>query len=291
MTTRHMTNRKRSVGVVGALLLAGGLLSACGSGDQGGVASGGAPEEFGLTLAMLDKRIESTEQLIATCMRDAGFDYIALDAASVKAAMSSDKSAPGMSSEEYLSRYGLGITTRVDNPLVVFGAGPENAAHLDGLSPADQVAFRRALWGESPEMNHARAIEEEDLSATGGCTRDAAAQTYSTSELSGSYLNPADRLVAQDPRMVTALTTWSECMRADAFLYATPDDVDADLIERFAAITNGQDPSTLTGPGLDQLQALQDEERAIAAAMTACEERVVEPVQAQIENELFGSTN
>lgn len=283
----------RIVGLFLVLPVIGALGAACGSerGPHAADSASGPPEEFGLSVAELDRRIESTEQLIATCMRDQGFAYVAIDAGTIKKAMGSDKSAPGMSAEEYLSRYGLGITTQSDKPLVVFGAGATNTAYLDGLPPADQVAFKRALWGESPDMNHARALEEEDFSTTGGCTRTAAESAYTTKELTGSYINPADRRIAQDPRMIRALTKWSDCMRSDAFEYATPDDVDADLAERLDAITNGQDPQTLTGSALDELHSLQDEERAVAAALTSCEERFLEPVQASIEAEVYGSTS
>ena len=283
----------RNAGPFLVLLVISALGVGCGSerSPRAAEPASGPPEEFGLSVAELDRRIESTEQLIATCMRDQGFAYVAIDAGTIKKAMGSDKSAPGMSAEEYLSRYGLGITTQFDKPLVVFGAGPTNTAYLDGLPPADHVAFTRALWGEAPEMNHARALEEEDFSTTGGCTRTAAESAYTTNELTGSYVNPADRRIAQDPRMITALAKWSDCMRSEAFEYATPDEVDANLAERLDAITSGQDPQALTGSALDDLHALQDEERAVAAALTSCEERFLEPVQATIEAEVYGSTS
>ena len=276
-----------------AVFAAAFLVAGCGGPadrSQNGSAST-APQEFGLSERDLDARIDMTEALIAACMRTQGFEYIALDATTVKAAMTRDKSAPGLSGDDYVRKYGLGITTQFDKPLIVFGAGPENNAYLDRLPPADQTAFRRALWGETPDMNHPRAVEEEDFSTTGGCTRSSAERTYSKTELSGSYLNPGDRLLAQDARMIRAFEKWSECMRTDAFDYATPDDVDADLTERLLAVTKGQDPATLTGSTLDALHQLQDEERAIAAALTACEQTHVEPVQAKIEAELYGVAN
>lgn len=311
MTERSHRGRTGPPTRVAALCVAGLLAAACGSGSkQAGTtawttagttpgtttgttapSSNQAPQEFGLSAGELDARIESTEQLIASCMREQGFAYVALDAATVKEAMATDKSAPGLSSEEYVAKFGLGITTQFEKPLIVFGAGPENNAYLAGLAPADQVAFRRSLWGESPEMNHARAIEEEDFATTGGCTHQAAEQTYSADELSGSYVNPADRRVAQDPRMTKALAEWSACMRAGGFDYATPDDVDADLGERLDAITNGRDPAGLSGSALDELHGLQDEERAVAATLTECDERIVEPVRAEIETELYGSSS
>jgi hypothetical protein len=252
--------------------------------------TGGPPEEFGLSLAELTTRVESTEQLIAKCMADAGFQYVALDFVTVKQAMDSDQSAPGLSDEDYVAQYGLGITTQFDKPLVVFGAGPQSTTYLAGLAEPDQVAYRRALWGENIEWNHARALEEEDFSPTGGCTRSAADQVYKPAELTAAYINPADILVDQDPRMIDALAAWSDCMAAEGFDYANPDQVDSDLHERLDAIVQGQDPTTLSGPDLDALHELQGYELAVSALLTSCEEEHIEPVQSTVENEIYGGS-
>ncbi len=269
-------------------------IAACGSSPTPSSATeaahgSNATEEFGLTLTQLADRIESTEALIAQCMSAAGFQYVALDFATIKQAMSSDQSAPGVSGDDYIKQYGLGITTQFDQPIITFGAGPDNTAYLAGLSPTDQTAFKRTLWGESPDWNHAHAVEAEDFSQTGGCTHSAAAQTYSATELGGAYVNPADARLAQDPRMIAAIAAWSECMRAEGYDYADPLQVERDLHERLAAITQGQDPKSLAGPALDALHALQGEELAVAALLTTCEQDKIEPVQAAIEAELYGS--
>jgi hypothetical protein len=276
---------------VGTTIIAASA-SACGASSNASNSPGGtanvAPAEFGLSQAQLDTRIEETEKLIASCMTAAGFNYIALDAVTVKKAMNSDQSAPGVSNEEYVKQFGLGITTQLDKPLVTFGAGPENNATIAGLPKNDQVAYKRALWGEALDWNHARALEQEDLSETGGCTRTAAEAKYSATELSSSYVNPGDKVIAQDPRTIAAIEKWGGCMRADGYDYDNPDQVDDDLRQRLDAIAQGQDPQTLTGPALDALHALQGEELAIAAKLTTCEEDIIEPVQAKIEAELYG---
>ena len=259
------------------------------SGSVAGNSASAAPEEFGLSLTELAARIEKTEGLIAKCMTDAGFQYIALDFVTVKQAMKSDQTAPGVSSDDYVKQYGLGITTQFNQPIVAFGAGTQNADYLHGLPPPDQIAFKRSLWGEAPDWNHARALEAEDFSQTGGCTRTASEQTYTPTEISGSYINPADVRLEQDPRMIAATKNWSECMRADGYQYDTPTQVEADLHERLAAIVQGQDPTTLTGPALDSLHQLQGEELAIAAALTSCEDQHIAPLQATIEAELYGA--
>lgn len=259
------------------------------SNDTAGSAPRGAPEEFGLTLSELAARIEETERLIARCMTDAGFQYLALDFVSVKKAMDSDQSAPGLTSEDYVKQFGLGITTQFDQPIVSFGAGPQNMAALGALPAGDQVAFRRALWGESTDWNHAHALEAEDFSETGGCTRAAAEQTYTPTDVSGGYVNPADRLLEQDPRMIAAIAQWADCMRAEGYEYDTPTQVEDDLRSRLEAVLQGQDPVSVSGATLAALTELQGEELAVAALLTSCEEEHIEPVQAAIESELYGA--
>ena len=298
-TPKQMTDRYRNEAinplvpvalVVFASLLFALVLSGCGQSNSSNAKAGpsGAPEEFGLTLQQLASRVETTEQRVAVCMQKAGFTYVPLDFATIKTAMSIDKSAPGLSTEEYVKQFGLGITTQFDKPIVTFGAGETNNTYLTSLPELDQIAFRRSLWGETPEWNHVRALEEEDFSQTGGCTRTSAEQTYKPNELAGTYINSADELLQQDPRVIDATKKWAQCMRADGFEYDNPNQVDEDLYQRLAAITQGQDPKTLTGPTLEALTDLQGQERAIATLLVTCEEQHLEPVVAKVEAELYG---
>ena len=68
-------------------------------------------EEFGLSQRELVQAIERTEELIAKCMREQGFQYIAVDHATVRAGMTADKQMPGLSEAEFISRYGFGVAT------------------------------------------------------------------------------------------------------------------------------------------------------------------------------------
>jgi hypothetical protein len=266
------------------------LFAACGGKSSKSASGSGAPEEFGLSLAQLAARVENTEKAIADCMSKAGFAYVALDFNTVKHAMDNSAKAPGVSDEAYVKQFGLGITTQPTSPLVAFGAGPQNETTLKGLPKSDQVAYRRALWGEATEWNHARALEAEDLSQTAGCTRAAAEKNYSPGELAATYVNPSDTRIEQDPRMIAALKKWSDCVRSDGFQYDHPDQIDKDLRERLAAIVQGRDPKALTGAALDSLRQLQGEELSIAAAHKKCEDKFIVPVQTKIEAELYGGS-
>jgi len=127
-------------------------------------------EEFGLTMRDLTTRAEEVESLISVCMAEAGFEYIPVDFTTIRQAMVSDKSAPGLSGSEYLSQYGHGISTQEEKPIVEIGLGDQNRRILDGLSDPDQVAYTRTLWGDNDDATFASVLESEAFSRTGGFT-------------------------------------------------------------------------------------------------------------------------
>ena len=272
----------------GALALA--ALSGCGkSGSSAEGPERAGAEEFGLSLAELSDKVNRTEAAIGQCMSKAGFQYLPLDFDTVLKTMASDQTAPGLTDEQYIAQFGYGITTQFDKPIVVFGAGPQNAKIQSGLPAGDQVAYKRALWGEHPDWNLVRALELEDFSQTGGCTRAAAQQVFLPEQLAGSYKNPSDVQIADDKRMIDALKKWSDCMRKAGFTYENPDSVTADLERQLAALLQGQDPKTLSGAAVQSLKVLQGKELAIAKADDKCFEDHVADIEAKVERELFGA--
>lgn len=234
-------------------------------------------------------RIEQIEGLIGDCMRAAGFEYFPVDFVTVRSAMTADKSAPGLSDGEYRAQYGYGVSTQFDKPTVSIGFGEQNTRVFEALAPNDQVAYKRTLYGENPNATFAVALETEDFSGTGGCTRTAVEQVFSPEELTATYLNPGDGVIYQDPRVVAATQAWSECVRAEGYEYNHPDDIEQDIKERFEAITQGQDPTTLTGSALEALTDLQGEERALAQVDFSCAEELWEPVIELVEAEIYGA--
>jgi hypothetical protein len=269
-------------------------LAACGGGSgSGSAASGGnarfGSEEFGLSMDQLASKVEKVEGLIGDCMTAAGFEYVPVDFARVKEGMDSDKSAPGLSDEQFIAQYGFGITTQYDHPGREIGLGEQNIAIYDALTPQEQVAYDHTLFGEDREATFAQSVEAEDFSKTGGCTRQAVEQTFTPAELTQAYINPADVAISQDPRVVEALGKWSDCMRQEGYDYANPDDVEQDLHDRLDAVTHGADPRTLTGSDAAALAELQGEELALAPVSITCEEDTLEPVISKVEAEIFGA--
>jgi len=283
---------------MGAVAIAGGviLLSACGSGtssdsgqsqqtNAGGNQQVGV-EEFGMTDEALVKSIERAESLIASCMTDAGFDYVPIDPVTFRGAMDALTSAPGLTDAEFVAQYGYGITTLP--PTQAFGAGEENTRIYEQLSPADQVAYKRTLWGDNVEATFVIMLENEDFSGAGGCTKNAIDQVFTEEQRNANYVTPFHAQVQQDPRMVDALENWAGCMRDAGYDYENPDDAEREITDRFNALTKGADPRSLTGSDKANLTQLQGEERAIAQADNECFEQHVTDVERQVERDISG---
>lgn len=255
-------------------------------------------EEFGLSKKELVQNIEDVESLIAQCMNEAGFEYIAADYNTVRRGMTSDKSLPGLSERTYIDRFGYGISTLYtglapqlakDTTPAQIGLGERNVQIFRDLSPVDQVAYNHTLFGENLDATFAVAIETEDFSRTGGCTRTAIEQVFTPEQLNISYLSPKDALIEQDPRMVAAIAEFGVCIRDAGFDYNHEREIEPDLKERLYAITEGAPVESLSADALAALQELQAYELALAAASHDCEVRVLEPVEDQVERELYAS--
>ena len=255
-------------------------------------------EEFGMSPKELVQAIEKTEELIARCMREEGFQYVAADHNTVGAGMAADKNLPGLSEEEFVKRYGFGISTLYTglppqlstgySPARV-GLGERNVQIFRSLSPADRVAYNRALLGDDVSATFAVALEIEDLSRTGGCTRKAISEVFKPEQLKASHYNPQDALINRDPRMKAALGFWQREMKKAGFDYNHPDEIEPDLRSKLAAITDdGNLLATKMSP--DQraaLRKLQDFERAVSVKSFKMQEEVLAPVEERIQKELF----
>ena len=255
-------------------------------------------QEFGLTERQLVQNIEKVEALIARCMRAQGFEYVAVDAETVRRGMKADKTLPGLEEAEFIARYGFGIATLYTGkaPQLATGYSPgriglgrRNVQIYAGLSPADQVAYSRALFGEHNDATLAIALDAEDFSRCGGCTRQAIEQVFEPEHLKASYYNPKDALIARDPRMRAALREYGARMREAGFDSDDPNTVEAEIRERLDAITGGgTTPLEEFSPDqLAALEELQNFERGLATKSFELEVQLIEPVEDRVEKELF----
>jgi hypothetical protein len=289
-TMSHMRRAAVAASVVGTILLAASATA------RDPAAPG--TEVFGLTTRELVQNIEEVEALIARCMRVQGFEYVAVDYETVRRGMEADKMLPGLEEEEFIARYGFGISTLYTGRAIQLttgyspakmGLGRRNLQIYMGLSAADRVAYNRALFGDSTDATFTVGLETESFSRCGGCTREAIGQVFEPKQLEASYYNPKDALINKDPRMKEALRKWSAAIRKEGFDYDHPDQIELDVQARLDAITGaGTIPVEALSPdSLAALEKLQDYERRVSMINFKLEEELIELVEERIERELF----
>ena len=255
-------------------------------------------EEFGLSKKELADNIAKVEELISRCMRQQGFEYHAVDYVTVKRGMSADKVISGLSEEEFIEKYGFGVATLYVglppqlnegySPARV-GLGEKNIQIFKNLSPADQAAYNRALFGENTDTSFAVGLEIQDFSLCGGCTRKAIEEVFEEDQLKATYYNPLDAMINKDPRMKTALREFAAEMRKRGFEYDHPDEVETDIRDRLKKILGGK-TLAIRDMTYDQRKALSDlrkYERRVGIVTFQLAEEIFDPVETAIEKELF----
>jgi hypothetical protein len=262
------------------------------------VPSGPGQFEFGLTERKLVQNIEKVEGLVARCMRAQGFEYVAVDAETVRRAMEADKTLPGIDEAQFIARYGFGISTLYTGkppPLATgyspgkIGMGRANIEMFKSLSQADQAAYSRALFGGNADATFAIGLDAEDFSRCGGCTREAIEQVFEAEQLKATYYNPKDALIAKDPRMKAALREYRTEMHDAGFDADDPDSLEEEIRQRLDVITAGGTLplEQLSAEQIAALETLQNFERELAVKSFELEVRIIEPVELRVERELF----
>jgi hypothetical protein len=255
-------------------------------------------EEFGLSPKQLVQHVEKVEAAIAKCMRSQGFEYIAVDYETVRKGMTADKNLPGVSEEEFTQKYGFGIATMYTGqpPQLATGYSPgkvglgeRNVNIFRNLSPADQVAYNRALFGQNTDATFAVGLERESFARTEGCTREAIKQVFAPEQLAASYYNPKDAIINKDPRMKAALRKYAAEMRKLGYDYNHPDEVEPEVQKRLDILTKGGTVTVqkMSPEQLAALKTLQNFERQVASKNLELSEKFFKPVEEQIEKEMF----
>lgn len=293
----HRFRVRRILIVAGALVVLA-TASACASGGRGQAAgSSAAPvrpalpgiREFGLNDQEFAAHVEKVQSVMAACMKEAGFEYVPVDVATIERAQASVRKEPGLSRREYKQKWGLAVTTRFDNPVRAIGLGQQNVHTIESLSAPARVAYEHTLFGEQRDSDFAFTFDEEDFERTGGCTRKAVAAAFTPEQLEGTFVSPKDVLVRQDPRIVAAQDKWTSCMQDAGYNYEKDQDaIIKDFTKRLDALTEGDNPATLTGERRNALHALQADEIKVSLADLDCQEKYTDAVFRQVEIEIFG---
>ena len=107
---------------------------------------GGSQDE-----AEMDAQMARSEEIVAACMQDEGFEYTPQDTSGMSRSFDdADDGMPAWDSLEFAEQYGYGATTSQDMPMNQ-GAGEEwvdpNADYVATMSETEQQAFYEALYG------------------------------------------------------------------------------------------------------------------------------------------------
>lgn len=269
-----------------ALLVCALMVAACGGDEATNEPPAELEDQLGFGDEGIVERQARVESSIRDCMKAQGFDYVPVDPLAQRAALTGKAR---MSDEEFLEQFGYGIST-------LFGRGGKtsnpNDAYRRSLTAADRAAYDRVLWGDSPGLTFAEAVDNDLADELGGCTKRATSAVFGGAALLATLQARFDQLeerIVQDQRMVRAVESWSACMADDGYRYNEPEDIDADLIERFQAIVGagtrpGATAPPARGASYDRgaLAQLQRTEVGAARADLRCEKRHITPVELEV---------
>ena len=268
-----------------ALLACALVLASCGGDEPTNEPPAELEDQLGFGDEGIVERQARVEGAIGECMKAQGFDYVPVDPLAQRAALTGKAR---MTDEEFLEQFGYGISTLVGRG---GKASNPNEQYRRSLTPADRAAYDRTLWGQSPGLTFAEAVDNDLADELGGCTKRATSAVFGGAALLSTLQAKFDQLeerIVQDQRMVKAVERWSQCMADEGYRYEEPEEIDADLIERFQSILgSGTRPGTSTPPAgvaydRGALARLQREEVGAARADLACEKREITPVELEV---------
>lgn len=245
--------------------------------------------EFGLTDEQFNEYVGRTQDLIAQCMQEAGFEYVPASVEQIEFAQKHVRSEPGYDRFTYKEKWGLGVTTRFDDPVRDAELGEQNLAYYNSLSEADQVAFMRTLYGKRPDSSFTWMFDEEDFENRGGCTKEAIEAVFPPNMLEESFVNPKDVLVERDPRIIQAEKDWIRCMEEKGYEgYTDQDDFIEEYAELVEELVGDLDPHNLPPAKAKKLKQLQEEEIVFSLADVRCQVEWTDDVYKEVEMEVFG---
>ncbi|WP_336027303.1 hypothetical protein [Geodermatophilus sp. FMUSA9-8] len=287
------------VSAVAALAL---LLSSCSGSDGDSGAAADAAEQTSPLSKYLDalyggdlspeeqerrfaEEQERTEELIAGCMQEQGFEYTPNTQSAGFVSYEDVEWEPD--DRDWVSQYGYGAVTSpyTEQPAPEEEFVDPNADYVAGLSESEQTAFYEALSGPMPD--------EEDLAEDGSYEYDwttAGCQGAAQHEVAGEDLSQSEEfasLFAAIDELYTNMPTWPGMAELDAEWAACMDaaghgghatQVDAqnsvydDLNAVYEDVAMSEDGTSTGEPDQAALDALAEREVELALADLGCRE-------------------
>jgi hypothetical protein len=204
------------------------------------------------------------EELVRQCMAAEGFDYVPMDPPDMGAMPGN-----GLTQREFAERYGYGMSTFFEESMEQSQEFVDpNAEQLEAMTDEQRRAWEEALYAPSEQPP---VPEGEDETVVfegfgGGCQGQAAEAVYGAEqaqfeELFGDY----QEALEADPRWREAAEAWRECMAAEGYDFAKPEDAIEAVSERADELYQSVDP--FAGMTQEEIAALTPEEVEAATAV------------------------
>lgn len=237
--------------------------------------------------AEADAQMARSEEIVAACMQDEGFEYTPQDTSGMsKAVEDSDDEMPAWDSLEYAEQYGYGATTSQDMPMND-GASEEwvdpNADYVATMSESEQQAFWEALYGvqtmtEEPldEETAEAEVPEYDWT-TAGCQGKAQHEVYEAGQVWDDpefedlteAMNELWQDTQTDERTTRAYAKWADCMADEGYDFANPQEAQDSIYELTGEIPYDEETGTQDEAALAEIR---DQEIATAVADRTCQD-------------------
>jgi len=231
------------------------------------------------------EELEQTEQLVAQCMQDQGFEYTPNTAGGSFSAGDGTEWQPD--DREWVSQYGYGAVTSPysEAPMPEEEYVDPNGDYVTSLSESEQTAFYEALYGPTPseeEMSEDGSYEYdwETAGCQGAAQHEIAGEDPSQSEEFTSLfdaINEHYEGMASWPGMAELDAEWAACMDAaghGGFVTQTDaqNSVYEDMNAFYESSAPSEDGSMPEEPDQAALDALGEKEVELALADLDCRE-------------------
>ncbi|WP_448630136.1 hypothetical protein [Cellulomonas soli] len=238
-----------------------------------------------------------SEEIVAACMLEQGFEYEPVDNSSMTSTSTVDEEFDP-SSREYVEKYGYGMTTMYEENAAPVEDTEEwvdpNAEYVEAMSETERTAYYEALYGVQEEY-----VEGEEAPAydwtTAGCQGKAQHEVYD--ELNGAWnmeefaalqeeISGIYEQLQSDPAMTELNQKWASCMADAGYDYDTQQAAMDDIMEQSNALYG--DGTSESGPDKAKLKEVAATEIAVATADFDCRkdldfERKTFAIQSKLE--------
>ncbi len=273
------------------------------------------PSDQAAALAESRRQEQRVQELVAQCMADQGFEYIPY--------VPNQDAFGSFDEADYVSEFGFGLATQIlidesemERRFEEEMAQDPNRAIVEAMNPQEQQAYDTALYGEPPDIDP-ETMSEDEIDAyfqdyvPSGCMAEAQNEVYNQGAAEeffrqfGDALDEQFRSIESDPRIQGLEERWAACMKDKGYDVTKRTDPELSIVRRLEAIGVVTDlevgpEGELMGYGMEavepddprrsQIQAIADEEIALATASYECSKEfadVYQEVQQEYEQKFI----